>query len=613
MWFILCVQLVASLVTNCKTYDEELCTACNTMYYLVATNVTNGEVTVFECQPVTQVSNCNTYDNNLCTMCMSGYVLDIQNNKCVPCMVTSGAFLCQTCVLENGNTKCLECNNKFTLVQSTNDCIDCSSDLHVNTTQCGYCGEGLYYNTTLGSCDKCQTNCTMCTTLNNCFKCTNNSFLFYTEGSDLCGPLDSCVSGYVKDNYCTKCEEGTQLKNGYCYDCGNNCTYCSVIKSDNNYVFSTCSFCDVGYVITSSKTCKLASDIHCKSGSRSQGCTSCENGYFMNSNWECQQCASHCTSCVQNSTYCTQCDLGFYLDGTGSCTTKDVRCKKTNNGGCIECDNPKDPTSTKDGYYLLNGSCEVCNTTCNSCFNNSNDCLSCKPGYLLIPKENSSYYSCEVKDNLCAESVLGRCTKCREGYFKKQNSNYERCIKCDATCRSCTNETHCVECEDDMYMSRTEYGVCRPLSEINMTCKASIVGCTSCYSHFYKAEKDDFNCTSCPDSCQECVPSPLGGAVCVSCFNDQLYIANGTCAPCKLIDKCIQCDVTGCIKCSENYQLSDGSCYRTSLSTVLIPIGLSVGLVAMCSVIIVVVLVVLYIRRRKECSIDKYKSKDEVL
>lgn len=68
-------------------------------------------------------------------------------------------------------------------------------------------------------------------------------------------------------------------------------------------------------------------------------------------------------------------------------------------------------TSCKSGYFLQNGECLKCNSTCLSCLNNLN-CSSCKSAFFL---ENGTCQDCSKDCNYCSSNL--NCTSCKNGYF----------------------------------------------------------------------------------------------------------------------------------------------------------------------------------------------------
>ena len=109
------------------------------------------------------------------------------------------------------------------------------------------CSATQYFNTTLGTCDDCDSSCTSCSSKYNCSTCANVSFLYpYVDNNNnsyrLC--VDSCPDigtvGDISTGKCANCSAG-------CYTCDtpNTCSQCNPYTIFNS-IDQQC-YCDFKY------------------------------------------------------------------------------------------------------------------------------------------------------------------------------------------------------------------------------------------------------------------------------------------------------------------------------------------------------------------------------
>ncbi|XP_051950680.1 proprotein convertase subtilisin/kexin type 5-like [Xyrauchen texanus] len=201
--------------------------------------------------------------------------------------------------------------------------------------------------------------------------------------------------------------------------------------------------------------------------------------------------------------------------------------------------------SCPDGYYVNKDKqeCVQCHVNCASCSgHHSNDCLTCKPGLLLLghscfPSCPASFfvnanYECEACDHTCEEcsASSSSCLSCRDGYFllrksgnclHKCPSNYfpdtfdRECRRCHTTCETCSGNgaLSCTSCYNGFEMFA---GICS----------------SACLSGQYPVPLKTMNtkCADCDPSCTECKgPGPYN---CSRCPALQRLSEDGRCLPC---------------------------------------------------------------------------------
>lgn len=108
-------------------------------------------------------------------------------------------------------------------------------------------------------------------------------------------------------------------------------------------------------------TCQDSNCVSC--APTSDVCTTCREGYFANDAGQCEACTESCLSCDSADT-CSLCENGYVpveSDGItfcGQCLSSCGVCDSTDLGNCLRCNK---------GFYLQEGSCEICPDGCTRC------------------------------------------------------------------------------------------------------------------------------------------------------------------------------------------------------------------------------------------------------
>ncbi|ELP85501.1 hypothetical protein EIN_528980, partial [Entamoeba invadens IP1] len=103
---------------------------------------------------------------------------------------------------------------------------------------------------------------------------------------------------------------------------------------------------------------------------------------------------------------------------------------------CVKC-------RENSGFYLLNGNCVACDSTCkpNTCDSTTEFCSRCLLNYTItspISKvciKSSEFDSCCSK---CAVDNARKCELCSSGKYPKESENY-KCGYCDWSCGGMCN------------------------------------------------------------------------------------------------------------------------------------------------------------------------------
>jgi len=304
---------------------------------------------------------------------------------------------------------------------------------------------------------------------------------------------------------------------------------------------------------------------------------------------------------------------------------KDEHCELVDQAGCKECKNNLAETKNETGWYVPKGEqqCKQCPKYCKLCETDPYDktgepmCTACLDGHLLEEKENQGEddtekrYRCVEKDDKCEETEMGYCTKCAEGNF----ISYAKCISCDKSCASCQYNDRCINCAPGYYLPpdvKQDTQLCRPISEINMTCgsdgggTSSIQGCVNCNKGFYKNDTNgDYNCSECSLINENWAECKVDGneVVCTECTDlnhETRYYDSDTkeCVSCSTIKHCKLCKSGGCEKCEDGYS-PDGprrKCTKTNWGAI---IGGILAFIVILIILIGIIVALIWWRRSK--------------
>ncbi|ELP88911.1 tyrosine kinase, putative, partial [Entamoeba invadens IP1] len=613
---------------NCKTrISDNHCVECNDGYYLkLVDNIETG-IPSLVCELATTDTNCEANDGGACIRCKVRYYL--QGNQCVRCGPGCNYCNSEYCY-QCGNTlddttidASLRNDTQLYLSTDEKTCIDCN--IASNNEQCGRCQAGTYFNITLKSCQKCFTNCQLCTEEYNCYQCTNGKLLQKQgtptiETPDKCIEIQHCTTEGLKEDHCELCETGYRLEAGNCVPCDNNCDVCYKNSEGKNY----CSICSDGFVMNNGQ-CVEKGELHCKEGSTTYGCLECESHYFFDTTLVCRICDESCGNCVSESTHCLSCKEDFYFEnGTTNCIKKDPHCNLVDQAGCKECINDLSTAEGQNttGYFVPPNSqtCQPCTNHCKLCEGKDYHCSACTSDYVLNKTTEKAedgvtdveYYECTPMGETCVKTEMGYCTECKNGFFIRGGDSQE-CIQCDKSCGTCKVSTSCLSCNSEYYLSKAEQSqenvehICRPQTEINMTCDAGVNGCETCKDGYYinRDDPSQYNCTVCPEECSTCTfkqtdsnDLTVGYPVCTGCRTEQEYVNDGKCKACSELKNCAACSGEKCVTCVEGYNIDAGgiSCSKTNWALIIPLVVVGVIIIVL---IFIAIIAIIWWRRAK--------------
>ncbi|KAL4487641.1 hypothetical protein ABPG72_017430 [Tetrahymena utriculariae] len=286
-----------------------------------------------------------------------------------------------------------------------------------------------------------------------------------------------------------------------------------------------------------------------------------------------------------NDTAVMSCDAsGTNILGTNTsfqCVTLtcDASCKT-----CSASNDASKCTSCNDGYVLLGGRCQACQSPCQNCQTDTNICTSCIKDYTL--SGNTCQGTCDSTCKTCSKPLDStQCNSCNSGFYLNGN-NVGSCAQCPQFCTSCTSNSSCQSCNDGYVLlsgncqacqspcqnCQTDTNICTSCIKgytlsgntcqgtCDSTCKTcskplDSTQCTSCNSGFYLNGNNVGSCTQCPQNCTSCTSN----STCQSC-NDGYVLLSGTCQVCQSPCQNCQTDTNICTSCIRGYTLNGNKC-----------------------------------------------------
>ncbi|KAL4470382.1 hypothetical protein ABPG74_011993 [Tetrahymena malaccensis] len=586
----LLIQQVYSQIANCQNYDQtnQICVKCNTGYLVQLQKLCVQQCQDYQYSDGTQCNSCSssiancwkcTYANSnvSCTACLNSYNLSQNSSQCYQIINNCSQY-------SQDYSKCQQCATNFTL---SSDNLSCLSSCDLQTP--GYIQIGA-------SCVQCSAPCQTCSkTKTNCTSCQSQTLFLDLnlnpafQGEYTCQSLcNNPLTSYVDQNQ--KC----QPCNSSCLSCVNNPYYCTSCYKDkflqmlSGQIFGICqSTCNTGYFQNQqTNTCDNCSS-NCDSCSNSQFCNTCSSGYSLlqvsSTQSECVQqssvvpgfyfdqnsqqflkCSSSCVTCQNSSQFCTSCQQPLLLDVQGGFCLPTCPINKLQTGQqCIGCQdlgvlncnqcqrNGQNVvcTSCQLGFYLNNGSCSKCDSSCKDCLGSATSCTLCN--YPLVLDKGSCKSTCsqgEYVDNTYT------CQQC--------NSECGSCFGQSYNCTSCTNKNQFIDlisptipgkytcknsCNNPITAYRDANNYCQPCSPNCYQCSGSANNCVSCLGNQFLQSSVDANnnpiqictqncpitsyqdptsgsCKACDSSCYSCSSSLATN--CTSCKSPNILTVN---------------------------------------------------------------------------------------
>lgn len=291
-----------------------------------------------------------------------------------------------------------------------------------------------------------------------------------------------------------------------CIKCPEGCAICTL----NSFQEPSCIFCEDGFFSSKDGRCDKCYE-NCAScvGPEINECRSLKPGYYFDGiQMKIRQCEQRgCASCGFDG-QCYACSEGFYLAET---STKGLKiCKSCDIPNCIVCgEKDNDVKSMKvvgcqvcrSGFSQMNDRCEACPENCQFCVEGSKECILCKPGFHVDPKQNV----CSPFDVAHCNSIdpEGKCTSCENRFYLSEG----QCFPCQKAFPNCSY------CKVDI--------------------ATNILSCLNCESGF---SMQDNSCKKCGDKCNHCTPDK-----CFACQKGYFYD--------EAARQCQRCDLGNCELC----------------------------------------------------------------
>ncbi|KAL4508482.1 hypothetical protein ABPG72_003786 [Tetrahymena utriculariae] len=284
-------------------------------------------------------------------------------------------------------------------------------------------------------------------------------------------------------------------------------------------------------------------------------------------------CSPFCVQCL-TATTCQACQINMQLASTGICICN-------------------------TDYYFDNtsNSCQKCDTSCATCVQKPDKCLTCPNSSFFWQNQcksncdNNQYssgnicYPCDPSCETCIGPSPSQCATCTGGsylesgscvlncssYFYPSTASGNECLPCfnhlsndnnPQRCFTCTggSSSECTACANQTFLQKVQE------SDITGTCL------NQCNNAYFQRQSNnscqpcDPSCTSCKDNklnCQSCAAGwYLKGNTCVQDCGDPYYQKNGLCIQCDY--KCQKCVDNGgefCNLCQNGYKKNDdGTC-----------------------------------------------------
>ena len=448
------------------------------------------------------------------------------------------------CVYKNENDECVEkCDNGYTLSINGNKCGSSSSceDDQIILIPDNICTDTCDTNIYV----KNGTHCGLCKDFN-----PNGKQYKLINGTNCIDYDENSMEFYNEHLKLLKCKSGFEQNDDQCIppspNCYQTCETCSKYSDDENNQY--CLSCKENFNLYG---------INCKEN--------CPERYKAE-NRKCEKCTDdYCSSFSINTCDCTECKDHYYKNSTGLCNQCDSICEQCQNepNNCTKCDDNhflsnntckdcasnckvKDDDNCKcitcnDGFYVKDYLCEKCIENCNICTDGTK-CDKCADNYFV--NDQGICTSCDMN---CEETEEGscKCKKCKKGFYEE---NY-LCRNCIENCDVCSNNTKCEHCSAN-YFINTE-GEC---SKCPTNCKESTDNCLCLSCNDGDFLKEDKTCDKCDTNCKTC---DINKDHCTSCNLSHFLNNENHCEECSTECKTCQNDKEHCTSCINGKYLNE--------------------------------------------------------
>ena len=420
----------------------------------------------------------------------------------------------------------------------------------------------------------------------------------------------NCESAATTGNSCSVCKTGFGLVTGGCV--AGNTPNCATYNTSTALTAATCQTCNVGFYLTSTKTCEPGVVAHCTTHTSIDTCSLCETGYFkVAKNLLSNDAHDYCykfdeslnCDAVTITNYdngakfsCTNCSVGYSVFEEPSATTE-IQTNCLSHNLIDNCDTYNLSTTLvtstllcqmcKTGYYSVeHGSSCVKRTVipvgCKTYQSDADLCQVCNDGNFLTTnmKECTAYPSGVIGCSIYSDATT--CTSCSTDRWLNEGVCTD-VLTADkvANCLLYSNSTTCSVCQDSFFL---EGNACVTLNVNNCAQVASKDACESCLNGFRL--KTDNGKTTCESFTKpNCITYEQNGTnPCTLCSQNFYIDANGDCAAVSpIIINCLFNETKEtCKMCAQGFALAkdaktcvDASSFDTNCTQVVMPANMS--------------------------------------
>lgn len=438
----------------------------------------------------TCIENCplvNQYYNSdieMCKMCPENCLRCSSESYCTGCDYSFTLFN-NSCVAQCPNGTYLERTPKtFVCEECHPTCETCTGS---DEASCSSCGSGRYLNR--GKC------------LSVCFE----SYFFFDDSK-----MSKKILSFFSKKGLTDIRDSLNSDGNGCLPCHDSCKTCNAPYSDSCLTCFGISPLYMGKCYEPN-SCPLGTYINPETLSCVDHCP--QDMYPHELLQRCLPCESECEACISKDE-CYRCQPGFKLQA----------------GQCVE--------ECGDGFFYYEGNCDSCHYFCAQCSGpNYYQCSQCQDGFVLKYEDSETVYSdegaclvecpggmfddsgackdCVENCEVCTGIAQVDCQKCTTGKFlvnsicidgcpdytylvevsASGNEEKYECYACGSSCRVCTADDECTDCDSPTYLYEgTCYTEC-PGDFLEDTGQRKCVECEDSITHIYNTETTQ--CTPC--------------------------------------------------------------------------------------------------------------------
>jgi hypothetical protein len=443
---------------------------------------------------------------------------------------------CKKISLKN-RFECIECKENYTLLNGQCPCYD---------RNCLSCSSSYF-----GGCEKCNINFELDEKTKSC-KCEIKHCLFCNErGCDQCETGYKLVNGECNYTYwecydkaceicsnqkkggCKKCYDGYNLESGNC-----------ILNPYLNIMVNNRILCQENYFSVYIGCNKNCLGQNCTRGICENKCLKCNNN-ILSEELNCKPLNycndSHCIMCRNNEEgFCDRCEIGYRLQN-GECQ----KCKDKN---CLNCDYTDDGScnSCMFNFTLINGECYSNHLFL---FNNLTE---------EFEEDNNEEHNSEIEDSNSSEN--------KDNNFENEEDKEKKEMEDKSFEEGREIQEFNFE-EEELYNEETieyeeEYNNSLKGCFSYLILKNEKNYCTECKNNYTLINGKCYKCDI--ENCEICSYEEED-TKCIKCKENYLLTEENTCEESQSkIKHCFQSQNSKCFLCEKNYDLLENKCIFNS-------------------------------------------------